>query len=244
MQSALANLTVTTVAALKPTLAARLAGAESVCDASQRFISFVYDEFSGSIALARLYATVPFASLPSDDRAFVEKLVGAEAPRVAPSTLVMSLLGTRGVAGEWNDRTQSNGHRGIPLIDARFVDALPMIARMLTELGVDATMFDAPEVDTRRFIGGINGLFYVADARTAVDKKGRRIIPAETFVQKHGIHTVFGMGGSYLGGEMAVAIFFCREAVSRETAERFSLLIHEFKRSTTQLVGYGKIFSP
>ncbi|MCA1665582.1 MAG: hypothetical protein LC659_15165 [Myxococcales bacterium] len=197
---------------------------------------------TASVALARLYATVPFGSLPRDDRTFVTTLVGEDAKRVHSSTPVMSLLGTRGAAAEWNDRKRSNGHRAIPLIDSRFVDALPMVARMLTDLGVDAQLFDAPEVDTRRFIGGLNGLFYVEDARSAVDKKGRRIIPAETFVQKQGIRTVFGMGGSYLGGEIAVAIFFCKELVSREAAERFALLIHQFKLSTTQLVGFGKIF--
>lgn len=242
MKTALASLDATAVAALEQPLAERLRPSASLRDASQRFISFIQEQFAGSVALARLYATVPYSLLPEDDRRFVRALVGAEARRIQPSTLIMSLLGTRGAAAEWNDRTLSKGHRGIPLIDARFVEALPMVARMMTELGVDASLFDAPEVDTRSFIGGINGLFYVEDARTAVDKSGRRIIPAETFVHHHGIRTVFGMGGSYLGGEIVVAILFCRELVSRQTAERFASLIHKFKLSTTQLVGFGKIF--
>ena len=242
MSPSLATVDATTIAALQDTLGAELRGAYSLRDASQRFIGFVFQHFAGSIALARMYATVPFGLLPPDDRQFVRARSGSEASRLSSSTLVMSLLGTRGAAPEWNDRRTSLAHLGIPLIDARFVDALPMVARMLTELGVDPTLFDAPDLDTRRFIGGINGLFYVEDARIAVDKKGRRIIPAETFVQKHGIRTVFGMGGSYMGGEIAVAIFFCKELVTRQTAERFALLIHQFKLSTTQLVGYGRVF--
>jgi hypothetical protein len=58
-------------------------------------------------------------------------------------------------------------------------------------------------------LGGRNGTFYVQDARTAVDSLGRHVIAARDFAQEFAIRTVFGMGGAYVDGTMAVAIFFC-----------------------------------
>lgn len=234
---------VTRVGTLQTQVAARLATAGSLLEASQRLAQFIVETFAGSVELARVYATMPYVKLPPDDQRFVRRLVGDETnARLKPTTRVLSLLGTAGVEPEWNDRARSQGHRGIPLLDARSVEAIPMVARMLGELGVDLKVFDAPDIATRRLLGGINGLFYVEDAASALDRAGRRIIPADDFIARHGIRTVFGMGGSYLGGEVVVAIIFCREHVARETAERFGLLIQQFKISTTQLVGFDQIF--
>ena len=57
-------------------------------------------------------------------------------------------------------------------------------------------------------------MFYVPDARTEVDEKGRPVISAQDFVEEHGIGTVFGFGGAYMLERSYLAmIFFCREAV-------------------------------
>ena len=96
-----------------------------------------------------------------------------------------------------------------------------------------------PTIATRRMLGGTNATFYVADAPKAVDSDGRQIIPDQTFVKTHGIRTVFGMGGAWLDGTLAVAIFFTTELLERLTVDRFPSLISNFKMATAKLAASG-----
>ncbi len=243
MEPSLSTLSAPAVAGLQGELAIHLSEATSLLDASQRFASFLYESFPHSVPLVRVYGTVAAQQLPPEERAFIRELVGIELDaRVLPATRILTLFGTRGVEIAWNDRTRSVGHRAIPLIDSAFIQAIPMVSSMLRELRIDPGGAVA-SVETKMLLGGHNGLFYVDDARTAADELGRRIIPAEGFVRQRSIRTVFGMGGSYMSGEAVVAILFCREKVSRDSAERFGKLIRQFKISTTKLVGFGRFFT-
>jgi hypothetical protein len=89
---------------------------------------------------------------------------------------------TRGRQRNWNSRFDSQGHVGIPLASADFVDSIPMIARLLKELGPSIEL--AQDLDTAivtQSIGSV-GLFYMDDARTAEDQNGRKIIADQDFV--------------------------------------------------------------
>ena len=118
-----------------------------------------------------------------------------------------------------------------------------MIASLLSDLGVDLRSLDlGGAIATRPMLGGRNGTFYVQDARTVVDSLGRHVIAARDFAQESSIRTVFGMGGAYVDGTMAVAIFFCSEELPRLVVDRFPSFISSFKMATAKLLRAGRVF--
>jgi hypothetical protein len=197
---------------------------------------------STTAVLARVFVVLPFAKLSPDDRAFAAKLV-ANDPALGEETPVLTLLGTAGREPAWCDRVRSSGHRAIPLLGAAFVEAIPMIARLLVDLDVSLLKLDdGKALDTRRLLGGKNGAFYVADARVSEDERGRRIIPGKEFVATYGVRTVFGMGGAYFDGTLAIAIVFTSESIDRLVVDRFPSLISNFKMATATLQTLGQIY--
>lgn len=205
----------------------------------------LYDTFSASTALARVYAVVPYRDLDARVRAFVDDLASqtSQLDRLTPATPVLTLLGTHGAKEEWCDRTRSRGHLGIPLVSAEFVQAIPMVARLLKELGVDLSWLDAaPDVNARRLLGGFNGVFFVDDAASARDHLGRLIIPAQDFVEEQGVKSVFGMGGFYPDNTLIAIIVFAREHLKRSQVERLTSLISLFKGETFGMVRARKFF--
>ena len=223
-----------------------LADVEVLETAAQRFCDVLYDGFAESAVLVRVFATVPFSALPTTNRRFVVGLVGPQAQTaLAPATPVLSLLGTRGLLPRWNSRHLSEGHVGIPLASAEFIEAIPMIASLVKQLGLP--LLGSEDVDTgivTQALGRVAGVFYVDEASTAVDSQGRRIITAQDFVSEHGVRTVFGFGGAYaLTGTLFVTVVFTRESVARTQAERFMRLANQFKASTMRVVGRRRIFA-
>jgi hypothetical protein len=118
-----------------------------------------------------------------------------------------------------------------------------MIAALLAELEVDVARLDAAAIATRRLLGGKNTRFFVADAATALDAQGRHVIAARDFVGKHQVKTVFGMGGAYVDGTLAVAIVFTNEPVPATVVDLFPSLIGNFKMATTELMTKGLTFA-
>ena len=224
-----------------------VSSAATLEEAAQSVARRLHAELPASTPLVRVYALVPHRELPEDVRAFVaglaERTDGGQSP-LAATTPVLSLLGTYGSKPEWQDRKLSRGHKGIPLVSAAFVDAIPMMARLLRELGVELSWLDdAPEIMTRRLLGGFNGVFYVEDAKTVRDVKGRLVIPATDFVEAEGVRTVFGMGGFYPDGTMIVCTVFTRERLPRPAVERFTSLISMLKGGTFPVVRERRFFA-
>ncbi len=144
----------------------------------------------------------------------------------------------------WNDRRKSKGHVGIPLISSSFVDAIPMISRLLKEMGVPIEWSDSHDAEVIiETIGHSAGLFFVDDAAEATDVQGRKIIAAQDFVSANNVTGVFGLGGAYDGGEVIVIVAFCSDSFPRESAEQFLSLVSLFKSRTGALVESGNIFS-
>jgi hypothetical protein len=224
----------------------RAEGRRSLAAAAQSLAEALHDPFADSLALVRVFATVPFRELPEKNQHFVrrlmrdkrvENLLTAELP-------VLSLLGTRGALPDWNDRELSRGHLGIPLASAEFVDAIPMISRLLSELGVKIVGLEGggARIVTSR-VGSLSGMFYVGDARTEVDDKQRLVISAQDFVQAHAIRTVFGFGGAYMLERSYLAIiFFSREALPADRARELAPVSSAFKTATMRLVAEGRFF--
>jgi len=153
-------------------------------------------------------------------------------------------MGTRGLEPEWNDRTASRAHVGIPLASAEFVDAIPMISRLLSELGIAIGGMDGGGAQiVRSKVGNLSGMFYVSDARTETDDQGRLILSAQDFVEEHGVRTVFGFGGAYmLERSYCAVILFARETIEADHAHELAPLSSALKAATMRLVDQGRFF--
>ncbi|MBI2957107.1 MAG: hypothetical protein HYY26_07340 [Acidobacteria bacterium] len=220
--------------------------ARAMEEAAQALAAAVHTEFAESVVLARVFLTVPYLALLGTVEQFVRRL--AESAGVAgelkATTPVLSLLGTHGEEAEWNDRRRSKEHMGIPLVSSAFVDTIPMIARLLKELGVPLGWVDSQDSDIiERTMGRAAGLFFVEDAAEATDHQGRKIIAAQDFVSAYKVKSVFGTGGAYTGGQIVVLVVFCRERLERRLAERFLGLAELFKDRTKSLVAMSRLFA-
>jgi hypothetical protein len=183
--------------------------------------------------------------LPAADQTFVAALAGSggAAAALKGDTPVLSLLGTRGSEPDWDDRGKSKGHLGIPLVASSFVEGIPMVSRLMHDMGIGLEWLDTN--DTKivvKSLGRVAGVFYVRDAATGVDDQGRMIVPAQDFVRAHGIKTVFGLGGSYLNGTFMILILFTRERLERDEVEKFMPLVSTIKSVTMSLVMRDAIF--
>ncbi|HAO19855.1 MAG TPA: hypothetical protein DCQ37_04785 [Desulfobacteraceae bacterium] len=215
-------------------------------DAAKKFTSAIYREFSKSFVLSRLFITVPFCDLPDTNKTFVEKLAVSKGlqSQLQDNTPVLSLLGTCGQNGLWNDRNNSSAHIGIPLLSEAFIDAIPMMSRLLKELGIRISWlenFDSRIVTQKN--GSISGLFYVEDAAESLDEKGRKIISEQDFVSQYQVRTVFGMGGQIsIARKYVVMINFLNRNLPQKGAELFIRYINIFNGETGILARDGKIF--
>jgi hypothetical protein len=209
---------------------------------AQTFTSFVCSQLGANIALARVYAIVPFESLPDDAHGFATTLAQSKNLTLNPSTPILSLLGTSGAKPEWNDRARSRGHLAIPLASTSFVMGIPMISRLVTEMGGNLKMFDTVRVGAARRLT-MTGLFHVRDAATAKDSEDRLIIPAREFVAEERIKSVFAAGTTTSDGLFITALLFVREVVERPQAQRFLPVLELLKSATAKHVGLGRVFA-
>jgi hypothetical protein len=216
--------------------------AKSVEGAAQGFVEDLVETFP-TLVLARLFLVVPFREIPAVEQATASQ-VAAGHPALTAKTRVLSLLGTAGAETAWRDRSRSAGHRAIPLLDRKFVQGAPMIAKLLADLEVDLSSLDeGGPIVTRAMLGGLNKAFFVPDAREMRDGKQRHVIAAQDFVTKYGVRSVFGMGGAYVNGALAIAIAFASESLDEATVSRFPSLIGNFKMATAPLCQAGRIYA-
>ena len=232
---------------LQNKISGQVAGNTALEDAAQEYMSILYETLSESIILARLFATIPFEELPEPNKEFVANLAQSAgiSELVKERTLVLALLGTRGAKPAWNDRRNSQGHVGIPLASSDFIDKIPMMSRLLKQLGAGLDWIDTNDTElVARTFKDMSGVFFVHDARTEVDNKGRKIIAAQDFVEEEKVKTVFGIGGCYLGTSLFfTTIVFVREFLDKNIVERFMLQANKFKTATLSLVDDRRIFT-
>jgi hypothetical protein len=222
-------------------------GFNSCEELAKKYASIFYTRFSESIVLARIFATVPFGKLPDANKRFVTSLAltAGVTEFIKDHTPVLSLIGTAGANPNWNDRRRSVGHMGIPLASGHFIGSIPMMSRLLKQLGMDLGWIDKWDA---KIIGDnlsrMGGTFYVKDAGSELDSEGRKIIASQDFVTQNKVRTVFGFGGGYLAtSDFAVFIVFTRETLEKAKAEQFQVLVGKFKAATTPFVARGKVFA-
>lgn len=208
-----------------------IAASTGMEDAARRTCRYFYQELRAAdgeehaCALVRLYKTHPFSELPADLQLAARRVLGGEKP--PPTMRCLTLLGTAGDEPAWNSRFRSKGHRAIPLPSVGMVEQAPMIAQLVREFGLDlaAVVQPAPEVvrDTK---GRKYGVFHVAEAR------GSPYIPAQAeFVEKYGVRSVVGFGGTLATGDLFAVILFSRVPIDAATADRFRAIALDVKSS-------------
>ena len=223
MPHVLARFSVDDVQALGGALRNLPADAGSIEVEAQRLARTLYAELvdeSGAqaCALVRVYATRRYDELDQELRDFAAAALG-EAP--APTVQCLKLLGTAGDEPGWNDRTQSKGHRAIPLPSEQFVERLPMVAQLVRQLGLDIGVVVTPPEgpDAVRLAQSANDVFHVAEA------VGSPFLPAQDgFVVPHRIASAVGFGGIMLSGDFFAVLLFSHVPVDDVTARTLKIL--------------------
>ncbi len=195
-------------------------------EVAQSVVDAAYRRFESTLVMCRAYVTVSLGALPESNATWVRELADAKGvtPELSDRTPVISLVGSAGRLPEWNDRRRSRGHRGIPMVSASFIDAIPMMSRLMASLGGDLDWIDDAEGDAViSRLGTVAGTFYVRDAAADVDGRGRLIISADDFVAQ------FGVGGAFASGQILVLLFFCSEELDFDVVERFRAPFLELK---------------
>ncbi|KJU84537.1 protein containing PAS [Candidatus Magnetobacterium bavaricum] len=212
----------------------RQSTAECGCmeDAANEILKVIYTNFrdsdtgKGNFVLVRFFKTHRFGLLPEELKQAALERSGAtcndkESDKgLQDDTNCLTLLSTYGVEEAWNKRQTSEGHQVIPLYSVSFVNSLPMVSALLSQLGVD--IHDVVHNNTQRqFINADKtyGVFYVYDATS------NPLVPAqEGFVIPYGVKSVLGFGGELPNGEIFAVMMFCGVYLSDDIADMFKTL--------------------
>lgn len=192
-------------------------------DAAERSLEFLRTEFvdeagRSACALVRFFKTHPYGDLPED----LQSLVRAALPDAPPvqDLRCLTLIATRGDEPDWNSRLASRHHRVIPLMSVEMVEQAPMIAQLITGLGVPISNVVRPS--PALLLGReqtAQNVFYVPRALGSP-----HIVAQEDFVVRYGIESVLGFGGLLASGDLFATIMFSRVAIPPSTADHFGVI--------------------
>jgi hypothetical protein len=216
-------------------------GASSMEEAVGSTVDFLYDSFcttSSGIrcnALVRCFKTHAFGALPQDLQTLA--LGYGVDPSPPNSMRCLVLMASRGEEPAWNGRHGSTNHRVIPLPTARVLQDAPMVSEMIRQMGLEAAqVVGSPDDILVDFKQRSFNVFHVEEAL------GSAYLPAqETFVARHGIRSVLGIGGLLPSGELFVVLMFSKVWITRETAAMFRTLALSVKLVLLPFSG-GRVF--
>lgn len=243
--SRIASYSVEDVAALRSRVEEKLKATASFQQACQAFTDVLYEELSSSAVLFRVFATVELDKLPEKERDFALELARARnfLSEIQPKTPVVTLLGSRGKRVQWNHRLRSERHLAIPLGSASFIKTIPMVSRLMGDMGTGLPWVQKQE---RNMIvtsmGQMARVLYVEDALEARTGDGFDIIPDRSFVEENGVRTVLALGGAYLNRTIVAVVLFTSERVPQDRVEKLLPVVHGFKVATMKAVMQGKLF--
>ena len=198
----------------------------------RRICGFFYDELRDAdqrraCALVRAYKVHPYRELPSDLQGFAGRALASSGTDLKPSgaTRCITLLATVGDEDPWKDSRRSLGHQAIPLASEEMVQRAPMISQLIRQFGLNPSDIVRPRGEVVRDLEGKTyGVFHVEEAN------GSPHIPAQaTFVQRFGIKSVLGFGGSVVGTDLFAVILFSRAHISVQAADRFRTIALDVK---------------
>lgn len=192
-------------------------------DAAERAVEFFHRELvddrgEPACALVRFFKTHPYRDLPEDLQAAV-RAGSPEAPSI-PDLRCLTLIATRGQEPEWSSRLASRGHRAIPLMSVEMVQQAPMIAQLITQLGLPIANVVRPSrallLDHEQ---KTHNVFFVPRALGSP-----HIVAQEEFVVRYGIQSVLGFGGLLASGDLFAVILFSKVPISPDAADQFRVV--------------------
>lgn len=196
-------------------MGARAATVQDACDEIVNYLRehLVDADGAPACALVRLYKTHAFEDLPADLKEFA---AASHHGDMHLGTRVLTLISSAGDEPEWNAASTSRGHRAFALPDAAAVERYPMIAQLISQLGLDVAEVIAPDLGLLVQSGSAGyNVFYVERAA------GSPSIPAQDFVQACGIRSALGFGGLLPRGDMYAVVMFSKVDVPRASAQAF-----------------------
>ena len=171
---------------------------------------------SPALVLVRLYKTHPYGNLPEDLRSFARGVLDEDTD---PETRCLTLLATRGLEPAWNDRRSSEGHKAIPLPSVEFLQRLPMVAGLIDQMGLALADVVRPDRERLHELARKNyDVFHIPEAR------GSEFVPAQGFVEQHGVVSALGFGGVLFSGDFYAVVMFSRVPISADVADRLRIL--------------------
>ena len=212
------------------------AGASSLEEAAQGVVRYLHEhrtakDGTAACALVRLYKTHPSGELPTELQTFAQGLAGEA---VAEPVRCLTLLASAGEEAAWRDRRSSEGHQAIPLANAASVAGIPMIAQLIRQLGLDVDDVIQPSADRVVLLQQKTfNVFFVGDA------PGSPYIPAQEFVQEHGVRSVLGFGGPLPSGDIFTVILFSKVKLEEGVGELFKTLALNVKLALQPLEARG-----
>jgi hypothetical protein len=243
--SRIASYSVEDVSALRERVEDALKECGSFQQASQKFIDILYEELIASAVLFRVFATVELDKLPAKEKDFALDLarVREVLSELQPKTPVVTLLGSRGKRPQWNHRLRSERHLAIPLTSASFIKTIPMVSRLMGDMGTGLEWVQKQERNMiLTSMGRMARVLYVEDALETRTGDGFDVIPDRSFVTENGVRTVLGLGGAYLNGTIVAVVLFTSERVPQDRVEKLMPVMHGFKIATMKAVMKGRIF--
>jgi len=208
-----------------------------MAEVANRICTFLYDELRDAstgerqCVLVRLFKTHAYGVLDDELRRCADRAWQGRPPD--PETKCLVLLGSVGDKPEWCSTQRSASHRCIPLASEDMAGTSPMIAELLSQLGVPvgAVLRRDPkfilEADEQTY-----NVFFVAEAT------GSAYVPAQReFVEPHGIRSVLGFGGVLPLGEPFAAILFTRVPVPEGSVDLFRTIALSAKAALLPHVG-------
>lgn len=204
------------------------AGAHTVQAVAERTTRYLHTECidpatnRSACALVRFYKTHSFSMLGPEDQDFARGLLGGA--KTKPGLKCLTMMATAGDEPAWNSRSESRGHRVIPLVSVQMVEGAPMIAALIRQFGLDIEAVVSPPTLVTSLGGKTYNVFHVPEA------KGSSAIPAQDdFVIPHGVRSALGFGGVLRNGDLFAAIMFTKVPISVDTASRFRNIALEVK---------------
>ncbi len=241
----IASYSVEDVSALRARVESELKVFASFQQASQRFTDILYEELSPSAVLFRVFATVDYEKLPEKERDFVLELGRSREflDELKSKTRVVTLLGSRGKRPSWNQRHRSERHLAIPLVTASFIKTIPMVSRLMGDMGTGLDWVQKQDQNMMvTSMGKMARVLYVEDALETRTGDGFEVIPDRSFVEENGVRTVLALGGAYLNGTIVAVVLFTNERVPPDRVEKLLPVVHSFKIATMKAVMQGVIF--
>ncbi|MBW4565745.1 MAG: HAMP domain-containing histidine kinase [Mojavia pulchra JT2-VF2] len=193
--------------------------ANSMEEVSNHIINYLYthliDKKTGekSCVLARFFKTHSYGGLTPDLQEYADSLLGNYVPE--DTLKCLTLLASAGELPEWNSRHKSSGHKAIPLVNEDAIASIPMIYKLIQQLGLNLSNVVQPDPNLLTDLEQrMYNVFYVPDAL------GSPYIPSQTsFVIPFNIKSVVGFGGLLPSGNMFVILMFLKVAVPRMSVD-------------------------